>query len=41
MGKALSFFVNRELSRGWLGWQASWVERLESSNRSDVAWPSF
>ena len=28
MKKALSYFVNREFSRGWSGWQASWAERL-------------
>ena len=26
MGRALSFFINRELSRGWMGWRATYEE---------------
>ena len=26
MSKAVRFFVNRELARGWVGWQTQWAE---------------
>ena len=26
MSRALSFFMNRELSRGWVGWHTNWSE---------------
>ena len=37
MSRALSYFVNRELSRGWVGWHSQWAElvrKRESMRRS-------
>ena len=37
MGKALRYFLNRNLARGWVNWQALWAEKkakLESMRRS-------
>ena len=37
MGRALSYFVNRELARGWSGWAAAYAEtcaKRDSMRRS-------
>jgi hypothetical protein len=37
MDKAVRYFMNRNLARGWVCWQSAWEERkhtLESMHRS-------